>query len=134
MFFLNPGSVQFAGESWGDVSSVTVDRQATRVVEAWSDGGPHATLIDAPEQRTTIKLVQSLAGDAVGTPTLATQGELRFETAPTASDAQAKRVRTQAVVVEVSHSVARNGVATRTVKLLAVSSDGASDPLAVESV
>ena len=132
MLVLNPRLVTFGGESWEDVAAVSIDRVAARLVEEWSDAGPHAVFVDAPERRVTVRVVQEPAGDAPGAPLPGDSGELVVFTAPGAGDAGRKRVSCGAVVTRVEHEVSLRRGSVRTVTLAAVSADGAADPIAVE--
>ena len=132
MLLLTPRVVRFGDATWEDVSAVVVDRAARRKVVEWSDMGPHVALADVPEQEVTLRVVQSLARDAPDGPKPGDAGELSFDTSPAGTDAARRRVRAQAVVLDVRHELSVKGGATRTVTLVAVSPDGAADPLIVE--
>jgi hypothetical protein len=132
MLLLNPRSVSFGGAVWEDVSAVVIDRAAARAIKEWSDTGPHLVLADVPEQLVTVRVVQQVARDDVGVPVPGEAGELVFHTAPSGSDSPRKRVRAQCVVMDVTHELSLKNGAVRTVKLLAVSSDGATDPITIE--
>ena len=132
MLILNPRAVRFGGAEWEDVSAVVVDRQAKRTVTEWSDLGPQVVLVDAPEQLVTVRVVQQVAGDDIGTPVPGESGELGFATAPAGGDTPRRRVVAQCVVTDVTHELSIKNGAVRTVKLVAVSSDGIADPVTVE--
>ena len=129
---LNPRAVRFGETVWEDVSAVVVDRQARRTVTEWSDLGPQVVLVDAPEQLVTVRVVQQVARDDIGTPVPGDSGELTFATAPTGGDTPRRRVVAQCVVTDVTHELSIRNGAVRTVKLVAVSSDGVADPVSVE--
>lgn len=133
MLLLTPRVVRFGEATWEDVSAVVVDRAARRKVVEWSDLGPHVALADVPEQEVTVRVVQSLTRDAPDGPRPGDAGELSFDTSPAGTDAARRRVRAQAVVLDVRHELSVKGGATRTVTLVAVSPDGATDPVAVEA-
>lgn len=132
MLLLNPRSVSFGGLVWEDVSAIVIDRAAARSVKDWSDLGPHVVLADVPEQVVTVRVVQQVTRDDVGTPVPSEAGELVFHTAPAGSDTPRKRVRARCVVTDVTHELSLKNGAVRTVKLLALSSDGAADPVTIE--
>jgi len=111
---------------------VAVDRAATRLIEEWSDNGPHAVLVDAPEQRVTVRVVQEPSGDAPGAPLPGESGEFVVFTAPASGDTGRLRVSCEAVVTRVEHEVSLRRGSVRTVWLTAVSADGANDPITVE--
>ncbi|MDQ7014742.1 MAG: hypothetical protein Q9O74_12755 [Planctomycetota bacterium] len=129
---LNPREVRFAGQVWEDVSAVVVDRHAQRKVTEWSDLGPQVVLVDAPEQLVTVRVVQQVARDDVGTPVPGDSGELSFFTAPSGSDTPRRRVVIECVVTDATHELSIKNGAVRTVKLVAVSSDGIVDPVSIE--
>lgn len=133
MLILNPRAVRFGGAVWEEVAAVVVDRQAKRAVTEWSDLGPQAVLVDAPEQLVTVRVVQRVARDDIGTPVPGESGELTFATAPAGGDTPRRRVVVQCVVTDVTHELSIKNGAVRTVKLIAVSSDGVADPVSVES-
>ena len=132
MLLLNPREVSFGGVVWEDVSAVVVDRAASRAVKEWSDLGPQVVFADAPEQVVTVRVVQQVARDDVGTPKPGEEGELVFQTSPAGADVPRRRVRVRCVVMDVTHELSLKNGAVRTVKLIAVSSDGVVDPVVVE--
>lgn len=132
MLVLNPRVVSFDGVVWEDVSLVAVDRSAHRVVQEWSDMGSYAVLADVPEQAVSVKVVQQVARDAVGAPVPGESGELVFATGPAGGDSPRMRVKVQCVVERVGHEISLKNGAVRTVKFMAISSDGSSDPIVLE--
>lgn len=133
MLLLTPRAVRFGEATWEDVSAVVVDRASRRSVVEWSDLGPHAVLADVPEQEVTVRVVQSLTRDAPDAPRPGDAGQLSFDTSPAGTDTGRRRVSAQAVVLGVRHELSVKGGATRTVTLVAVSPDGAADPVIVEA-
>lgn len=131
MLLLNPRSVTFGSATWDSVVAVMIDRDSVRFVEEWSDAGPHAVLADAPEQRVTIRVVQEVTRDDLGSPRPGEAGALSLCTAPTGADAGRRKLTAQAVVRSVSHEVSLKRGAVRTITLVAVSADGAADPIAI---
>lgn len=134
MLFINPRQVRFGDRVWGDASAVVIDRAAARLVESWSDHGPFGTLVDVAEERVTVKVVQSVAGDAPGTLALGEEAELSFVSTPTGTDQGAREVRATCVIVGVAHELSAKSGAVRTITLRAVSDDGSADPVAVVDV
>ena len=132
MLLLNPRAVSFAGVAWEDVSAVVIDRSAGRAVREWSDLGPHVVLADVPEQVVTVRVVQQVARDDVGSPVPGVSGDLVFHTAPAGGDTPRKKVSAQCVVTDVTHELSLKNGAVRTVKLIAVSGDGSADPVTIE--
>ena len=76
MVWINPSAVTFGGEAIDHAESVSIDREAVRAVEEYSDDGPHVVFADVPAQ---------LAGAVLRRPTqlghLAVQagGEVAFD-------------------------------------------------------
>ena len=136
MIVLNPTSVQFGTTLIERVLWVAVDRAATRLVREWSDEGPYARFIDAPEQQVSFTLQQEFHADlstpfvASGAPGVGTQTVLTIVTQANASDGAKKKLTVTAVLVGVSHKVGSRG-ATRLLKFEAVATDGATDPVVV---
>jgi hypothetical protein len=131
MLVLNPKEVEFEGESWADVSAVSVDREAARTVETWSDLGPHLAFADVPERRVVIKVMQELGSDSLLSVAPGDAGELSFYASHGSTDAGRKRVEADVVVTKVQHEVSLKRGAVRTVTCVAVSSDGSADPVRV---
>jgi hypothetical protein len=131
MLILNPRRVTFGSAVWEGVVAVTIDRAAHRAVEDFGDLGPYAVLVDVPEQRVRIGVVQEVARDDLGVPRPGDAGVLTLFTSPTASDAGRRKLSCAAVVLDVSHEVSIKKGAIRTVSLAAVSSDGAADPVEI---
>jgi hypothetical protein len=131
MLILNPRSVRFGTAAWDDVESVVIDRAGTRVVEEWGDLGPYEVLADVPEQRVTVRVVQAVHRDDVNVPRPGEQDTLMLFTAPEGNELKRKKVTCVAVVKDVSHELSFKKGALRTVTLVAVSSDGAADPIVV---
>jgi len=127
---LNPEKVSFAGQVWEAVESIAIDRLVHRLVQEWSDLGPHVVFCDVPEQRVRLVLVQKLDEGSIESPKPGDAGTLSFEAARSGSDAGRVVVSGDMVVGEVRHEVTRKG-GVRSVVMWAVSSDGASDPISV---
>jgi hypothetical protein len=131
MLILNPREVSFANDTWPNVTLVAIDRTSTRLAVNWTDNGPHPTFADAPEQRVDVQVVMDVEREDVDVPRPGEQGTLTLVTSPTASDAARRQVSMTAVVTGVSHELSLKRGATRTVDLIALSSDGATDPVTV---
>jgi hypothetical protein len=128
---LNPRSVSFGSATWEGVSSIVVDRQAARTLEELGDNGPYPVLVDVPEQRVRVKVVQEFTRDEMSAPAPGEQATLQFVTAPGASTAGLRRVTLTAIVIGVEHEVSLKRGATRTIELAAISSDGRTDPVSI---
>lgn len=132
MLLLNPRSVTFAGKVWEDVSAVVIDRAAVRAVKEWSDLGPHVVLADVPEQLVTLRIIQRVAREDVGAPAPGETGGLAFHTAPAGGDTPRRRFTAQCVVTDVTHEPSLKNGAVRTIRLIAISPDGAAEPITIE--
>lgn len=129
MLVLNPRRVVFAGTEWPGVTLVAVDREATRVAVEWGDAGPHPTFADVTEQRVGVRVVIELGDEDVGSPVPGAAGTLSFHTSRSGSEGGRRRVSMSAVVTGVSHELSLKRGAVRTIDLVAVSADGAADPV-----
>ncbi|MBL8760366.1 MAG: hypothetical protein JNL50_03605 [Phycisphaerae bacterium] len=130
MLVLNPGEVVFAGEVWGRVKSVAIDRIAEEVIAARGDGGAEVVFADVPSVRVNVKVVREMHESDLGSPRPGQSAVLLFVTSLGASDAKKKTISMQAVVTNVRHEVGARG-ATRIVEFVALSADGHSDPVSV---
>lgn len=130
MLILNPRSVKFGGVLWDEVTAVVVDRAAHRTVAEWGDLGPHAVVVDVPEQSVRLRVVRSVSRDDIDVPRPGDAATLVFYTTPAGNELRRRRVSCAAVVLDVSHELSATR-AVRTVTLQAVSSDGAADPVTV---
>ena len=132
MLVLSPELVKFGSAAWTDVTLVAVDRETTRPAPEWGDLGPHVTFVDAPERRTTIRIIRRLLRDDLGAPRPGDSAEVVFYTSPAAADALRKRVRAAAVVTTVAYELSKARGALQTITMICVSSDGAAEPVIVE--
>ena len=130
MLILNPRSVKFGAAVWDEVTAVVVDRAAHRTAAEWGDLGPHAVVVDVPEQSVRVRVVRSVSAGDIDVPRPGDAATLTFYTAPAGNELRRRRVSCAAVVLEVSHELSQ-GRAARTVTLQAVSGDGAADPISV---
>jgi len=131
MLLLNPRLVTFASSRWDDIALIAINREAHKEIVEWSDLGPHVVLADVPEQRIEIKVIQELARDDITVPHPGDSGELSFHTSPTSTDAGRKKITTEAVILRVDHELSLKRGALRTITLIAISQDGADDPLSI---
>lgn len=129
MLALNPSLVKFGDQPWPDVSLIAIDRVTTRPALEWTDRGPHPAFADAPEQRVDVRIVCSLARDDIGAPRPGDRATLVFHTSPGA-DSSRVRVSLTGIVLSVRHEITGKA-AVRTVQLVALSSDGAADPVSI---
>jgi hypothetical protein len=131
MLILNPKQVTFGTVTWPDVVAVSIERRPHREAVEWSDAGPHVVLADVPEQRVELTVVQELSRDDLASPKPSEQAALAVLVSPTASDVGRRRVSATCVIVRVEHEVSARRGALRTIKLVAISSDGLADPITV---
>ncbi len=132
MLLLSPRVVTFGASLWANVSLVAIDRASSRGVLDFTDLGPHPTFADAPEQTTRIRVVQELAGDDLGSPRPGEVGVLELYTSPTATNRARTRLSATACVESVAHEVSLKRGTHRTITLVALSADGATDPITTE--
>ncbi|MBL8765354.1 MAG: hypothetical protein JNM07_13925 [Phycisphaerae bacterium] len=131
MLALNPTVVRFGDQVWEDVTALAIDRAAERAVEHWGDLGPHAVLVDVPEQRVTIRVVRRVTRDEPADVRPGAAADFVAYTAPAGSDAARRKISAAAVAVSCRTELSERSGATRTIELVAVSSDGAQDPVTV---
>lgn len=133
MLLLSPRTVMFGETSWQNVTLVAIDRLTTRAALDYSDFGPHPIFADAPEQTTRIKVIQELGADDLGAPRPGETGTLTLFTSPTATNRPRTKLSTLASVESVTHEVSLKRGTHRTITLIALSPDGATDPITTES-
>lgn len=131
MLVVNPERVTFGELELTNVHSIAVERTPERTIAEWTDHGAHPTYADVPEVRTTIRLARTLARDALHTPRPGMQALLTWHVGPNASDGLRRRCSATAVVERVTYQVGRTSGAVEHLVFLAVSPDGAADPLVV---
>lgn len=134
MLILAPQLVRFDTQEWADVTLIAIDRVAAREAVEWSDLGPHPAFADVPEQRTTIRIVRRLDRGDLASPTPGQAGALVFEVSPAATEAGKRAYSAQCVVLSVRHELIagpKGPGAMQTIELVALSSDGAAEPVAV---
>lgn len=78
-----------------------------------------------------VRVVVELSDDDVGAPVPGESATLSFHTSKGASEAGRKKVSLVAVVTGVTHELSLKRGAVRQIDLVAVSSDGAADPVNV---
>lgn len=132
MLLLNPRKVMFGSTEWGNVASVAISRWSAHTLVEWSDSGAHATLVDVPEQRVQVEVIQELLGEDMDTPKPGEEEELVFTTSPTSTSDPEREITITAVVESVRYEVSLRRGSYRRVALVAVSSDGSADPVDVD--
>lgn len=133
MLFLNPQHVSLGALTLEHVASIVVSRAADRLTVEYSDLGPFPVFADVPQERTTLTITRDLldAGlpetDALA---LGHQATLSFTTAPNASDARTRTFSLTIVITAIRNDLPRDRRLFQVISCLAISTDGASDPLA----
>jgi hypothetical protein len=131
MLILNPRQATFGSVPWPNITLIAIDRRSTRLAIAWSDNGPHPTFADAPEQQTLVQVLMDVEREDIDAPRPGDQGELTFTASPTATDASRRRVSMTAVITNVTHELSLKRGSIRTVSLIAISTNGAADPITI---
>ncbi len=129
MLTFHPQSVSFLNTPLTDVDAIAVDRRSSKQTEERTDLGPHLVFADVPEQRVTIAVTRTLTRDEPTTFTPGAQGQLRFTAAPSSSDAKRRTYTATVVVLSIDYDLSRKAAARQRIALLALSTDGAADPI-----
>lgn len=132
MIVLRPDEVRFGNSVWTRVTRVSVDRLSSQTIDEWDDLGDHLVFVDVVRQKVVIRVSQEIEGDDFEDPIPGEMESLSF-VGSTGSDADRRRVQTQAVVESVFNKVSDFG-STRLITLIAVSDDGGEDPISVSSL
>lgn len=150
MLVLDPEVVRFEDVVFEDALGVAIDRQARKLVEEWGDDGPHAAMVDVPEQRVVVRVtrrpvrgrVEGGADAEIGL-VLGREGELVFYSSGSGGAARTRFVvrcvltgaKTELSLDDAGRALGRAPaglVAVQTLTFLGVSPDGgASDPVSV---
>jgi hypothetical protein len=131
MVIIKPTGVAFGLQPWGDVTSVVIDREAAAEVVEWTDAGPHVAFADVTRQRVRVKVERAVGSPGeMDSPRPGEQQRLGVQWSRGHSSSAELSLTAQCVVVRVTHEVTGKGV-TRRVELVAVSVDGARDPLTI---
>ena len=131
MVIIKPTGVAFGVQPWGDVTSVVIDREAAEEVVEWTDAGPHVAFADVTRQRVRVKVERPVGSPSeVDSPRPGEMQTLGVQWSRGHSSAAELALTARCVVVRVTHEVTGKGV-TRRVELVAVSSDGARDPVTI---
>lgn len=132
MLILNPRSVRFGASRFENVTMLAISREATRRIIEWGDEGPHAVFADVAEGTVTITLVMDIAEGDVEEVRPGTQGVLSLVTSPGASDASRRKLSARCVLMRSSHELSLRRGAVRTLEFVALSENGAADPISIE--
>lgn len=129
MLWLNPERVTIGAVELRGVIAVAVDREAARLTEEFSDLGPHVAFADVPEQRVMIRLTRELVESEGTLLRPGDQGALSFRASANASDVAGRTVSATVVVTGVGHTLGARSTARQVIVCVAISSDGAADPV-----
>ncbi len=133
MLLLSPHRTTLLGKTLGGVQLVALDRRAPRLVREWSDLGPHLVFADAAEQLVQLRIVRRPIdpADAAASFAPGAQGALTVSAATGAAQSAAIDLSCQVVIEAVEHDFSDRKGAVQTIRCLALSSDGAQDPITI---
>jgi hypothetical protein len=139
---ISPDTVKFGTLTLDNALHLAVDRASERLALEWSDAGPHAVFADVPEQRITLRLSRRIVGQAPASVVPGQRDTLVAEFAPGGSGAgRRRRLTVTAVVTGVDYQLAGADAASGTsrstrqdITLVALSTDGAADPIAIQDL
>lgn len=131
MLILNPREVRFGIQRWKDARIITIDRLAVREVVEWGDLGPHPTFADVPRSRVRVRVVMDAGPDMEDAPHPGETDTLAFTASPSGGESGRRVVETTCVVISVAHDINTAKGATRTIEFVAISTDGAADPITI---
>jgi hypothetical protein len=132
MIWLQPRIVTLGNDTLRNVQSISVDRFTSKFVEEWSDLGPYAVFADVSQVRLVCRIQRLLdIEDAarLASLTLGSQVTLSFQTAPGTSDAHRLQIDLTMVLRSVEHDSNPTQGMRQTITGVAISSDGATDPI-----
>lgn len=134
MLVLHPTDVSLLDAPLPGVESIAVSRAATKFIAERTDAGPHPVFADAPEQAVEIIIVRAFDGPQPPGPLPGQQGALLFTGALSGADGPARRVSATVVVRAARIELSRSKGAAQRIELLALSTSGAADPIAITEV
>lgn len=139
MVFLNPERVTLGSHTLTNVALVTIDREARRVTVEYSDLGRFAAFADVPEERITVRIVRRVTREETDAIKPGDKLALGIRTGPGLSAAGARAISATVVITGIESSMdarsrGHGAGATQRVTALAVSADGATDPIVVTGI
>ena len=135
MLTINPRSVTLLGHALEGVASIATDRTAERLVVERGEGGPHATFVDAPQVRVRIVIRRTVESDELGLFRPGDEGSLRYRAGMHGSLAREVEASATVVVASVTHGAGSSARAIeQRIEVIAVSVDGAADPVSIQEV
>jgi len=131
MIWLSPDRVTLGNLALDGVEMVAIDRSASLTAIERGDEGPHVQFVDVPAQRIDVRIVRRVTrSEALGLAPGASVA-LSMRRAPSASAAGVQRIDATVVVTSIDHSMNASTGALQRITAIAVSSDGATDPIAI---
>ncbi len=130
MLILNPRELRFGLQRWKDARLIAIDRLAAREVVEWGDVGPHPTFADVPRSRIRVRVVLDAGPEMDEAPLPGEFSTLSF-TVSTGGESNRRVVHIPVVVLAIAHEINTLKSATRTIEFVAVSSNGAADPITI---
>lgn len=139
MLIVHPEIVRLGALTIENVSSVIIERTATKLIVDWSDSGPHVVLADVPEQRVSVRIVheptlqEGTLSDGVRPGDLA---QLSVIFATNSGHSLRRKLTAQAMVSDVKYQIqqragpGRDGT-VRHLTCVLISPDGAVDPITI---
>lgn len=133
MVFLNPDIVTLGALTLTNVQFVAIDREARRTALEYSDLGPHAAFVDVPEQRITVRIVRRITESEALPIKPGDRLALALRAAPNLSGAGVRASAATVVITAVESTLSNRGGATQRISAIAISADGAADPITISS-
>jgi len=130
MLIFSPTRVSLGNLVLQNVSSIAIDRAPSRESLEFSDLGPYPDFADIPEQKVLITILQHLTSSDFAAPLPSASATLTIHARPNGTDAGSVTLQATTVVRAVSHDLAPKA-ATRTISLIAISSNGTANPITI---
>lgn len=131
MIWLNPTNVSLDTVTLEEVRAVAVDQKHDKLIAEYTDNGPHPAFVDVPERRAVIKLRRRILGNENLPIAVGDQRTFQMRTAPSGTSAPGVVLTASVVITAIGYKLERHDGAEQTIDLIAVSSDGAADPVSV---
>ncbi len=131
MLWHTPRRVTLDGVELSDVDVVAIERHADRAVAEPGAAGPHAVFADVPAERTVVRIKRRPGHRETALLGLGREHDLAIRTGPGPSDAPGLSIAARIVLTEVRVDLARRGGPAQTITAIALSADGAADPIAI---
>lgn len=129
MLVVRPAMVKFGGTMWYGVSRIAIESSSVEMAEEWDDEGPYLMFADSTRRKTSVSVFQDIDGDDLSSPDVGDENMLVVQV-DRGNDADQRTISVSAVVQGVSYSFTGSR-STRSVRLVAVSGAGDSEPVSV---